>query len=75
MRKGLSLKGDLMKPANVATFLPLAAMWAHFHKKAITKPFDEQMKRLRVPLKEQMAEARRLEEAIWENLRELGYGK
>ncbi|GIV23769.1 MAG: hypothetical protein KatS3mg025_1428 [Bacteroidia bacterium] len=49
-------------------------MWAHFHKKAITKPFDEQMKRLRVPLKEQMAEARRLEEAIWENLGELGYG-
>jgi type I restriction enzyme M protein len=38
------------------------------------EPFDEKMRRLTAQLREQMAEARRLEEAIGRNLRELGYG-
>ncbi|ACL26149.1 N-6 DNA methylase [Chloroflexus aggregans DSM 9485] len=37
------------------------------------EPFDEKMKRLVTQLREQQAEARRLDEAIWKNLRELGY--
>ncbi len=37
------------------------------------EPFDKKMKRLTAQLKEQMAEARRLDEAIWKNLKELGY--
>jgi type I restriction enzyme M protein len=37
------------------------------------EPFDEKMQRLTAQLREQMAEARRLEEAIWRNLKELGY--
>ena len=32
------------------------------------------MKRLVVQLREQQAEARRLDEAIWRNIKELGYG-
>jgi type I restriction enzyme M protein len=40
------------------------------------EPFEEKMRRLTAQLREQMAEARRLEEAIWRkrNLKELGYG-
>jgi type I restriction enzyme M protein len=38
------------------------------------EPFEEKMRRLTAQLREQMAEARRLEEAIWRNLEELGYG-
>jgi type I restriction enzyme M protein len=38
------------------------------------EPFEEKMKRLVGQLKEQQAEARRLDEAIWRNLKELGYG-
>ncbi len=37
------------------------------------EPFEEKMRRLTATLREQMAEARRLDEAIWKNLRELGY--
>jgi type I restriction enzyme M protein len=37
------------------------------------EPFEEKMCRLVVKLQEQMADARRLEEEIWRNLRELGY--
>jgi type I restriction enzyme M protein len=37
------------------------------------EPFEEKMYRLVVKLREQMADARRLEEEIWRNLRELGY--
>ena len=37
-------------------------------------PFEEKMKRLVVQLREQQAEARRLDEAIWRNIKELGYG-
>jgi len=37
------------------------------------EPFEEKMKRLVAQLREQQAEARRLDEAIWKNLRELGY--
>jgi type I restriction enzyme M protein len=36
-------------------------------------PFDEKMRRLTAQLREQHAEARRLDEAIWKNLKELGY--
>lgn len=39
------------------------------------EPFDEKMQRLTAQLREQMAEARRLDEAIWRNLQELGYGR
>jgi type I restriction enzyme M protein len=38
------------------------------------EPFDEKMRRLTAQLRDQMAEARRLEEAIGRNLKELGYG-
>lgn len=38
------------------------------------EPFDEKMRHLTKALREQMAETRRLEEAIWKNLEELGYG-
>lgn len=37
------------------------------------EPFEEKMSRLVAQLREQQAEARRLDEAIWKNLRELGY--
>ncbi|MGB9826060.1 MAG: N-6 DNA methylase, partial [Desulfofundulus sp.] len=38
------------------------------------EPFEEKMARLVAQLREQTAEARRLNEAIWKNLEELGYG-
>jgi len=38
------------------------------------EPFEAKMARLVAQLKEQQAEARRLDEAIWKNLKELGYG-
>ena len=38
------------------------------------EPFEEKMKKLTAKLNEQMAEARRLDEAIQVNLKELGYG-
>ncbi len=37
------------------------------------EPFEEKMARLVAQLREQQAEARRLDEAIWRNLKELGY--
>ena len=37
------------------------------------EPFDEKMKRLTANLREQQAEAAKLDEAITTNLRELGY--
>ena len=37
------------------------------------EPFEEKMRRLVVQLHEQQAEARRLDEAIRKNLKELGY--
>jgi len=37
------------------------------------EPFAEKMRRLTAQLREQQAEARRLDEAIWKNLKELGY--
>ena len=39
------------------------------------EPFDEKMKRLTAQLREQMAEGRKLDKQIEENLRELGYGE
>ena len=39
------------------------------------EPFEEKMARLVAELREQQAEARRLDEAIWKNLEELGYGQ
>ena len=39
------------------------------------EPFQEKVTRLVAQLREQQAEARRLDEAIWRNLEELGYGK
>jgi type I restriction enzyme M protein len=38
------------------------------------EPFEEKMQRLVAQLREQQAEAQRLDEAIWKNLKELGYG-
>jgi hypothetical protein len=38
------------------------------------EPFAEKMQRLTATLREQMAEARKLDAAIEANLRELGYG-
>jgi type I restriction enzyme M protein len=38
------------------------------------EPFEEKMQRLVAQLREQYSEARRLDEAIWKNLKELGYG-
>jgi type I restriction enzyme M protein len=38
------------------------------------EPFEEKMRRLTATLREQMAEGRRLDEAIEENLKGLGYG-
>jgi len=38
------------------------------------EPFEEKMRRLVAQLKEQQAEAAKLDEAIWKNLKELGYG-
>jgi type I restriction enzyme M protein len=37
------------------------------------EPFEEKMQRLTAQLREQQAEARRLDEAICKNLKELGY--
>lgn len=37
------------------------------------EPFEDKMKRLAARLEEQFAEGRRLEDAIRENLRRLGY--
>jgi len=37
------------------------------------EPFEEKMRRLVAQLREQQAEARRFDEAIWKNLEELGY--
>jgi type I restriction enzyme M protein len=37
------------------------------------EPFDQKMQRLVAQLREQQTEARRLDEAIWKNLKELGY--
>ena len=39
------------------------------------KPFDEKMRRLVATLRQQQAEAARLDELINANLRELGYGE
>jgi type I restriction enzyme M protein len=39
------------------------------------EPFGEKMQRLVAQLREQQAEAKRLDEAIWKNLKELGYGE
>ncbi|GIX46029.1 MAG: DNA methyltransferase [Candidatus Tectimicrobiota bacterium] len=39
------------------------------------EPFQEKMRRLVAQLKEQQAEARRLDERIWKNLEELGCGR
>ncbi len=39
------------------------------------EPFDEKMARLTAELRAQMAEGRRLDEAIWANLEGLGYGE
>ncbi|HZL05654.1 MAG TPA: SAM-dependent DNA methyltransferase, partial [Coriobacteriia bacterium] len=39
------------------------------------EPFDAKMTRLVVQLREQQAQAARLDEAIAANLRELGYGE
>lgn len=38
------------------------------------EPFEEKMARLVAQLREQQAQARKLDEAIWRNLEELGYG-
>jgi very-short-patch-repair endonuclease len=38
------------------------------------EPFDEKMKRLSAALREQQAEAKKLDEAIARNLKDLGYG-
>ncbi|MEW6236419.1 MAG: class I SAM-dependent DNA methyltransferase [Candidatus Omnitrophota bacterium] len=38
------------------------------------EPFEEKMTHLTATLKEQCAEAARLDKAIWKNLKELGYG-
>jgi type I restriction enzyme M protein len=38
------------------------------------EPFDEKMRRLTAQLCAQHAEARKLDEAIWNSLQELGYG-
>jgi type I restriction enzyme M protein len=38
------------------------------------EPFEEKMRRLIAQLRAQHVEARRLDEAIWKNLKELGYG-
>jgi hypothetical protein len=46
----------------------------HFAVVATRQPFEEKMKRLVAQLREQQAEARRLDEAIWRNIKELGYG-
>ena len=40
-----------------------------------SESFEEKMKRLTAQLREQQAEARRLDAAIAVNLKELGYGK
>jgi len=46
----------------------------HFAAVATRQPFEEKMKRLVAQLREQQAEAQRLDEAIWRNIKELGYG-
>jgi len=38
------------------------------------EPFEEKMKRLVAELREQQAEAARLDKAIWANLEDIGYG-
>ena len=38
------------------------------------EPHKENMRRLRVNIKEQCAESARLDQAIWAQLKELGYG-
>ena len=37
------------------------------------EPFEEKVQRLVAQLAQQQAEAQRLDEAIWKNLKELGY--
>ena len=39
------------------------------------EPFEKKMARLTAQLREQMEEAKKLDEAIWKNLEDLGYGK
>jgi len=39
------------------------------------EPFEDKMRRLVAQLREQQEEARRLDEAIWKNLKELGFGE
>ena len=39
-----------------------------------TEPFDDKMTRLTAELREQMAQAARLDKLIWANLEDLGYG-
>ncbi|HSW10813.1 MAG TPA: class I SAM-dependent DNA methyltransferase [Bacillota bacterium] len=39
------------------------------------EPFEEKMKRLTATLRAQQAEAAKLDDAIWKNLKELGYGE
>jgi hypothetical protein len=46
----------------------------HFAVVATRQPFEEKMKRLVAQLREQQTEALRLDEAIWRNIKELGYG-
>jgi type I restriction enzyme M protein len=39
------------------------------------EPFEEKMERLTAELREQMAQAARLDQLIWANLEEIGYGR
>jgi cytochrome c556 len=50
-----------------------AATSAHRNKGEDDEPFEAKMARLVAQLREQQAEARRLDEAIWKNMKELGY--
>ena len=44
-------------------------------QEADSEPFEEKMKRLVATLRAQQSEAAKLDEAIWKNLKELGYGE
>ena len=39
------------------------------------EPFEEKMERLTAELREQMAQAAKLDQLIWANLEEIGYGE
>jgi type I restriction enzyme M protein len=50
-------------------------MWARPRSRTTAAPFEQKMGRLTAELKKQQEEAGRLDQLIWANLEDIGYGK